>query len=308
MKKIYCSIALCSALLGWGQTDNDALMMDKNNLCIGTMFQHESWDRYWEGTFKRDNLNLGTVTHQSFGIMGNYGVSSKLNLLFGLPYVTAKASAGTLAGQKGFQDLSLMAKYMPIETTIGNNTYSLYTLVGFSVPVSNYPADYLPLSLGLRSKTATFRVMADFQRHHFFSTISGAFMYRNNITIDREAYYTTTYHYTNEVKMPNAIQTQLRMGYRSDYWIAELLWDNMITQTGFDISTNNMPFPSNTMNASRVGMNWKYTFKKISGLSITGGSSYVVAGRNVGQTLAYNIGAFYIINFSKSIPNENKTN
>lgn len=308
MKKIYCSIALCSALLGWGQTDNDALMMDKNNLCIGTMFQHESWDRYWEGTFKRDNLNLGTVTHQSFGIMGNYGVSSKLNLLFGLPYVTAKASAGTLAGQKGFQDLTLMAKYMPIETTIGNNTYSLYTLVGFSVPVSNYPADYLPLSLGLRSKTATFRVMADFQRHHFFSTISGAFMYRNNITIDREAYYTTTYHYTNEVKMPNAIQTQLRMGYRSDYWIAELLWDNMITQTGFDISTNNMPFPSNTMNASRVGMNWKYTFKKISGLSITGGSSYVVAGRNVGQTLAYNIGAFYIINFSKSIPNENKTN
>lgn len=301
-------MALCSALLGWGQTDNDALMMDKNNLCIGTMFQHESWDRYWEGTFKRDNLNLGTVTHQSFGIMGNYGVSSKLNLLFGLPYVTAKASAGTLAGQKGFQDLSLMAKYMPIETTIGNNTYSLYTLVGFSVPVSNYPADYLPLSLGLRSKTATFRVMADFQRHHFFSTISGAFMYRNNITIDREAYYTTTYHYTNEVKMPNAIQTQLRMGYRSDYWIAELLWDNMITQTGFDISTNNMPFPSNTMNASRVGMNWKYTFKKISGLSITGGSSYVVAGRNVGQTLAYNIGAFYIINFSKSIPNENKTN
>ncbi|OXA71961.1 hypothetical protein B0A58_13325 [Flavobacterium branchiophilum NBRC 15030 = ATCC 35035] len=308
MKKIYCSMALCSALLGWGQTDNDALMMDKNNLCIGTMFQHESWDHYWEGTFKRDNLNLGTVTHQSFGIMGNYGVSSKLNLLFGLPYVTAKASAGTLAGQKGFQDLSLMAKYMPIETTIGNNTYSLYTLVGFSVPVSNYPADYLPLSLGLRSKTATFRVMADFQRHHFFSTISGAFMYRNNITIDREAYYTTTYHYTNEVKMPNAIQTQLRMGYRSDYWIAELLWDNMITQTGFDISTNNMPFPSNTMNASRVGMNWKYTFKKISGLSITGGSSYVVAGRNVGQTLAYNIGAFYIINFSKSIPNENKTN
>ncbi|PDS25571.1 hypothetical protein [Flavobacterium branchiophilum] len=308
MKKIYCSIALCSALLGWGQTDNDALMMDKNNLCIGTMFQHESWDRYWEGTFKRDNLNLGTVTHQSFGIMGNYGVSSKLNLLFGLPYVTAKASAGTLAGQKGFQDLSLMAKYMPIETTIGNNTYSLYTLVGFSVPVSNYPADYLPLSLGLRSKTATFRVMADFQRHHFFSTISGAFMYRNNITIDREAYYTTTYHYTNEVKMPNAIQTQLRMGYRSDYWIAELLWDNMITQTGFDISTNNMPFPSNTMNASRVGINWKYTFKKISGLSITGGSSYVVSGRNVGQTLAYNIGAFYIINFSKSIPNENKTN
>ncbi|GEM54778.1 hypothetical protein FB1_09990 [Flavobacterium branchiophilum NBRC 15030 = ATCC 35035] len=301
-------MALCSALLGWGQTDNDALMMDKNNLCIGTMFQHESWDHYWEGTFKRDNLNLGTVTHQSFGIMGNYGVSSKLNLLFGLPYVTAKASAGTLAGQKGFQDLSLMAKYMPIETTIGNNTYSLYTLVGFSVPVSNYPADYLPLSLGLRSKTATFRVMADFQRHHFFSTISGAFMYRNNITIDREAYYTTTYHYTNEVKMPNAIQTQLRMGYRSDYWIAELLWDNMITQTGFDISTNNMPFPSNTMNASRVGMNWKYTFKKISGLSITGGSSYVVAGRNVGQTLAYNIGAFYIINFSKSIPNENKTN
>ena len=97
------------------QTDIDAIMMEKNAFCVGPMYSYSSWKNYWEGTLKRNNQNLGTVSTQMFSVMGIYGISRKLNVLFSVPYVKTKASAGTLHGDKGFQDLSLFVKWMPLK-------------------------------------------------------------------------------------------------------------------------------------------------------------------------------------------------
>jgi hypothetical protein len=282
-------------------------MMSKNNFCFGAVYQYSSWKEYWEGDFKRENLNLGTVSTKSVGIMGNYGVSDKLNVLFSIPYVETNASAGTMKGQKGIQDLSLTIKYMPLEKTIGQSTYSLYALGSYSVPTSNYSADYLPLSLGLQSKTTSLRLMGDYQRGHFFTTFSGAYIKRANITIDRNAYLTDEIHYTNKVDMPDAISVNFRAGYRSNILIAEFVIDNWVTQSGgFDITKNNMPFPSNTMNALKYGVNSKYTFKKMPELSLVGGFNYVVEGKNVGKSNTYYGGVFYVINFKKEKKQDEK--
>ena len=64
------------------QTDIDGIMMSKNNFCTGLLYGYSSWKNYWEGTYKRDNANLGTVSTQMLGVMGNYGITNKLNLLF----------------------------------------------------------------------------------------------------------------------------------------------------------------------------------------------------------------------------------
>src|SRR5882762_3356612 len=80
------------------QTDEDAIMMAKKNFCVGAVYSHSSWDHYWEGTFKRNNQNLGTVSTQMVGLMGTYGVSKKLNILVNAPYVMTHATAGTLHG------------------------------------------------------------------------------------------------------------------------------------------------------------------------------------------------------------------
>ena len=109
--KIVCAILLCSITKqSFAQTDIDAIMMEKNAFCVGPGYSYSSWKNYWEGTKKRENLNLGTVSTQMVAVMGNYGVSNKLNVLFNVPYVVTKASAGTLRGQSGMQDLSLMLK------------------------------------------------------------------------------------------------------------------------------------------------------------------------------------------------------
>jgi len=280
------------------QTDEDAIMMAKKNFCVGGMYNYGSWDKYWEGTFKRNNQNIGTVSNQMIGFMGTYGVTEKLNLLVNLPYVTTHATGGTLHGQKGLQDLSLWVKWLPLEKDLGNGTISVYTLGGLSFPTTNYIADFLPLSIGLHSTNLTGRLMVDYQLNRFFATASGSYIYRNNIKIDRTAYYTTEQHNTNEVQMPDVAMEQFRTGYRSTYLIAEAIVTNTTTLGGFDIRKNDMPFPSNKMNATNVGVNVKYTFKSVQGLSLIGGGGYTVAGRNVGQTKMFNAGVFYILDFS----------
>lgn len=306
LKTFLClSLSLCM-LQSSAQTDVDAIMMSKNNFCGGLMYTSSKWDYYWEGTLRRNNLNLGTVSTQMIGIMGNYGLKDNVNILFSLPYVTTKASAGTLAGQKGIQDFSLMVKWMPIEKKLGKGTFSLYALGGFSTPASNYVADFLPLSIGLHATNATGRLMVDYQVKNLFVTASAAYAVRSNISIDRNAYYTTEMHYTNKVWMPNTVNYNIRAGYRSSRLIAEGIADIIQTNGGFDITRNNMPFPSNQMNATRIGANIKYTVPKMEELSLIGNTMFTIAGRNIGQSTSISAGVFYIIDFTKKKKSDSK--
>lgn len=281
------------------QTDIDGLMMEKDALCIGPMAGYSSWKNYWEGELKRENLNMGTVSTTLYSMMGNYGITSKLNVMFGLPYLKTKASAGQLKGLKGLQDLSIWVKWKGYSKKIGQGRLSLFAIAGYSLPASGYTADFLPMSIGLESKNLSLRGMADYQRGKLFATASYTYVRRSNIELDREAYYTTEMHYTNEVKMPDAAAINVRLGYRDKGSYAELILDNMITMGGFDITRNNMPFPSNKMNATRIAFNGKYSMPFKPNLSLTGGAFTTVAGRNVGQSTGFNAGIFYVLNLGK---------
>jgi len=282
------------------QTDIDAIMMEKNAFCAGGMYTYSSWKNYWEGTLKRSNENIGSITTQMIGVMGNYGVGKKLNLLFNIPYVATKASAGTLHGMSGVQDLSLMIKYRPVNKKIGDARVAVFGIAGGSTPLANYVADFLPLSIGSRSTTAMARLMLDYYYNSkWFATASATYVYRSNIKIDRNSYYTDELILSNEVQMPNAATFNVRAGYRTQWWIAEAVFNNWTTLGGFDMTRNNMPFPSNRMNATALGINLKYVLKKVPQLSLTGGANQIIAGRNMGQSLTANGGVFYVFDFSR---------
>jgi hypothetical protein len=301
MKKIFLIPILIAftSLACLSQTDIDGIMMEKNAFCIGPMFGYSSWKNYWEGTLKRENLNLGTLSTQMYSVMGNYGITNKLNVLFGLPYVKTKASAGQLNGQEGVQDLSLWVKWKAFSKKIASGRLSLIAIGGYSFPISDYTADFLPMSIGLESKNLSLRGMADYQRGSWFGTVSGTYVVRSNITLDRNSYYTTEMHYTNEVDMPDVSSFNIRAGYRDKGLIAEAVFDHWNTLGGFDITRNNMPFPSSEMDMSRIGFNFKYDMPFHPQLSITGNVMTTISGRNVGQATGYNAGIFYVIDFTK---------
>jgi hypothetical protein len=304
MKQLLTNIIILCLLLtlmkpAIAQTDIDALMMEKGALCIGPMAGYSSWKNYWEGTLKRDNENLGTVSTNMYSIMGNYGITSKLNVMFGLPYVKTKASEGQLKGLKGIQDFSLWVKWKAYSKKIGSGRLSLFAIGGYSLPASDYTADFLPMSIGLESKNLSLRAMADYQRDKWFATLSGTYIRRSNVEIDRTSYYTTELHYSNEVTMPDAAAFNIRLGYRNKGIIAEVFGDNWTTPGGFDITRNNMPFVSNKMNTTRIGFNFKYPMPFKPNLSLTGNAFTTIAGRNMGQATGFNAGIFYVLDLSK---------
>ena len=302
---LVCMLLLTMINPAAAQTDIDGLMMEKKFFCIGPTAGYSSWNNYWEGTLKRDNLNMGRVSTTNFTLMGNYGITHRLNLLFGLPYVKTKASAGNMAGQRGVQDLSLLLKWVAYQKHIAHGDLKTFLIAGYTTPLSNYNEDILPLSIGLHSKNVTMRLMADYQRNHLFATASYTYIARSNVTLDRSTYYTTEMHYSNEVKMPDASQWNLRAGYRSETIIAEAIFNKWTTLGGFDIPRNGMPFVSNRMNATSIGLNVKYE-TPLDGLSVTANGSTTVAGRNVGQASGFNAGVFYIMDFHKKNKKEKK--
>ena len=295
-------IVLFCPLLLKAQSEQDGLMMSKNLFCTGLMASSNSFTNYWEGTLKRNNANLGKVTSNMVSFMGNYGINDQLNLIFNLPYVSNRASAGTLHPMRGLQDASVWLKWMPLEKDLGKGAFSCYLLGGASTPLSNYIADFLPLSIGLKSKTVSGRLMGDYQLGDFFVTASATYTYRASINVERNAYYYPhNLVLSNQVNMPDASSLALRLGYRKGASrVAELLLYQNNTLGGNDIRRNDMPFPSYKMNSTVAGFNLKYEFN--SGLSLIGNGGFVLAGRNVGQSSTFTVGAVYIFDlplFSK---------
>jgi len=281
------------------QMENDGIMIPKNYLCPGVMYSTSDWTNYWEGTFKRNNGNLGTVNNTMYSAMVTYGITGNLITTLSLPYVTTNASAGTLEGQKGLQDLSLNLKWKALKFESGKSKLALFVSVTGSIPASNYEANFLPLALGSHSKDFTARGLIDYIYGKLFVTASGAYMTRSNITIDQNAYFTTEEIYSNQVELPNMSDYNLRLGYRSKYFIAEAVGDISTSLGGFDITKNNMPFPSNRMNMTTAGINLRYRLKSLYSLELTGGDDYVVAGRNVGQSNMIHAGISYIFSLTK---------
>lgn len=278
------------------QTPTDGLMMSSGKICVMSVYNYDSWSSYWEGTRKRENLNIGKVNTQSVGLMTAIGISKHINILASLPYVSTSSTAGTLNGQSGFQDFSLGVKFRPIEKDVLFGKLSAMTVLGFSTPVSDYVADYLPMSVGLGATTGSLRGILHYKtKIGAFVTLQAGYIRRSNITIDRYAYYTDRQYNTNEVFMPDAASYSARAGYYSPSLIAEAWMDGMQTLGGTDIRRNDMPFPSNRMNATRIGVMGTYRLPFIKNLSVMSSAGYVVTGRNVGQSASISGGISYII-------------
>jgi hypothetical protein len=293
-------VLLCAPVFLHAQSDVDAIMMGKKLLCAGASFSTGQWNQYWEGGRLRINENLGTVRTNAVAAMGSLGVTKDMNIIYSLPWIQTRASAGQMTGLRGLQDFGLVAKYRFLRKKTERKSFSLFGIAGVSTPSQNYVKDYLPLSIGLGSTNLTMRLMADQTYKWFFTTASTSYIRRSNIRLDRQAYYTTRMIYSSEVQMPDALYSNIRLGYRSSELIAEFVADQWLTLGGFDITKNNMPFPSNRMIQTRVGLAGKYEPKKWKGLSLNGSVFHTVDGRNMGKSTGFQFGVFYIVNFSKS--------
>ena len=294
-------VGVLVAKVSHAQTISDGFMMQKKQVCIATSYNHSSFTYYWEGTLLRENKSLGRLYNQNFGAMVAYGLGKNLNLLASLPYIKTNSGA-TTSGHQGLQDLSVGLKHNPVSITFSNDDknnisrLNLFTIANFSMPASNYYPDYLPFSIGVGSRNYLLGATLGYLgAKGLIVNLNGSYTFRNNIKLERNFYYTDRAYYTNEVFMPNVSQFNASVGYRLNSEFRILGWYNQYnTLGGFDIRRNDMPFPSNNVDMSRISTELLYRPKELnSQWGIMAGGGYTLKGRNTGQTANVSFGIVY---------------
>jgi hypothetical protein len=278
------------------QTIDDAPMMRQRTLSAGFLYSHDSWDQYWEGTLRRTNGNIGTLTTQSVTFVGGYSVTDRFALMASLPYIWTHASQGVLHDMSGVQDLALAAKFRLVDTGAGaHGAFSAFVAGVAALPTSNYTPDFYPLSIGTAGRRAAGHLILNFQSNSaWFANASASYMWCSSVRLNRNSYYTNGQLYlTNEVVMPNVVDYSLSAGIDRGHWRVPISLVQQRTLGGGDIRRQDMPFVSNRMDFVKLDGGVRYALPM--NLSISLGAGHVLTGRNVGQSTTFTSGLVYAL-------------
>ena len=295
---IATALSLLTARAASAQNLEDAEMLKRREVHATVMYGSESWDEYWEGTLQRSNGNVGTVTTRSVATQLGVGVTERLTVIGALPYVWTEASQGVLHGMSGRQDFTLLAKYrMANPLVAGRARLKLLAVGGLTTPTSDYTPDFLPMSIGLHSKSAITRIAAHLQdRSGWFFDGYAERMWRSNVTLDRSAYFTDgQYVETNEVSMPDVAKYRGTLGWQRGPWCIPVGLTAQRTLGGGDIRRQDMPFVSNRMNATMAHAELMYFLPGVSNLRLDLGAALTLNGRNVGRSTSFMTGFTYAL-------------
>jgi Putative MetA-pathway of phenol degradation len=290
--KLFLVLSL-STIVAQAQNFTDGIFMPNRTICAGALVVQDQFDHYWEGTTKRINQNMGVMRMQGIVPMANYGITDKLNVIAMLPYLRTNASAGVMSGWSGFQDMTIGLKYKALKI----NDFELIGTLSGTVPSNNYVAGH-PLAIGNQCKAMIGRAILHYLHPKgWTATAQGGYIARSNIKIDATNYFTTQVINSNEVAMADQTHYSLRAGYYTYRFGIEGIAEQLTTHGGFDIRRNDMMFPSNKMDATRIGVITHYRIKPLKDLHLVANMSYTLDGRNVGQAVTTQIGAFIAFDF-----------
>jgi hypothetical protein len=279
------------------QTPSDGIMMKKMEVCFAVIYDHGTWDHYWEGSMLRINENIGTLTRNTTLPMVAAGITDKLNFIAGVPYVQTHSTGGQLAGVEGFQDLNIALKYQFLNRPMGKGKLMAFGTGGFATPVTNYLSDYMPYSLGFGTNEWSVRGIVQFESDKgMYVRSSLAHLWRGQTEVERDYYYNNGSYYTRFMDVPNAWNYQAAIGtWLLKYSLrVEVNYNLLKCTSGDDIRAYNMPQPTNKIEFDQVGFFAQYYFQKsVKGLGVLAYGSQMNNGRNMGKTTTIGGGVTY---------------
>lgn len=281
------------------QTPSDAIMMNKNELCILLSHTQGKFDQYWEGDLLRKNQTISTVQRKSVMPMAAFGVNNWLNAYIGLPYIWSysdEPNGGKLHGTAGLQDITLALKAKILDKASGIGRMSILSSVGYSRPVTKYLGDYLPYSLGLGDQQLHLRAMAQYSLNAGpYLRLGGGHQIRGYSKAERDYYYNNGSVYSPYMDVPSAWIYEITLGsWLLDNQIKiEASYNGWESTSGDDIRKYNAAQPTNNTAASQVMGNLQFYPKFVKGFGIVLQYSDVLAGRNTAKMAAMTLGITY---------------
>jgi len=289
-------IVAASAASARAQTIDDGIMLTAHSVQAGNVYSRDIWDEYWEGTLKRTNGNIGTITTQSSAWSAVYGFTNRVTGMVSVPYVWTRPSQGVLMGQRGMQDITIGGKYAFLERSSAKlgALRAIFALSG-SFPLSDYTPDFAPLSIGTQSQRITPRLTLNYQTDSgLFLNGTTSYTRRADVTLDRPYYFTDNQFFlTDRVSMPDVSDYALSAGYLKHDLHVHVAFSRQTTEGGGDIRRQDMPFVSNRQNFSRIDVMGMYPIPKINAVAFQFSVARVLDGRNVGQSTTYTFAFLY---------------
>lgn len=288
-----------------GQTPLDELMMPKQDLCILVNYEFGKFDQYWEGEELRKNGTIATVQRRTGLVMAAYGITDKLDMYLGLPFVQTNSTipnGGKFAGTSGLQDLSTGFKYKILDKKTEKHQLSLLASTMFSFPVSNYLSDYQPYSLGLKTPQLAWRILGHYQLPNgLYGRAVAGYVWKGYTKAEREYYYNNGSYFTPWMDVPNSINFDLTVGkwFLQNSLRVEATLSTQNSVSGDDIRAYNAPQPTNKVDFMRLGGFAHYYFPKINGLGVLGYWNQVIDGRNMPEISTWGLGVTYQFGLKK---------
>lgn len=303
MKKLNYYLLLCLTILSLemsAQTPSDAVLMNPGQFCGGIFYNNSSASEYWQGDSLLENGNVGTLTSQSIAAGFTLGIIKNLNIYATLPWIKNSPSAGFVEGTSGIQDFMFAAKYQFLDKKLGAGNFKALVSATGTLPASSYIPEH-PYSIGLGCADGIGRLILAYQSDMgIFGKAQGGYHIRGNSELVRVYYYTfDEAFYSNAVDMPSAIDYSATLGYITKdnlTFKAEAEFSMFNSLGGFDIRPWDQGFPSNEMDAMRIGANFQYIPEFAKGLGLHLNTAYTLNGRNVWKTFNIGGGITYFFN------------
>ncbi|WP_057939080.1 hypothetical protein [Algoriphagus resistens] len=304
MKKYFRTLILLCAGLGLSyqslaQTPTDGLMMPKGDICFLLNFEYGQFDHYWEGETLRKNGTIAKVQRRTAMVMAAYGITKRLDVYAGLPYVSTNSTTpngGKFAGTSGIQDLALGLKYEALRKKGEKGELTVFGSVLFSTPVSNYLSDYQPYSLGIGAPQLAWRALVEYEWNSgVYLRGQAGYIWKGYTEAEREYYYNDGSYFTSWMDVPSAWTYEAVVGkwFMNKSFRAELSYNSSRSTSGDDIRAYNAPQPTNKVDMDRVGVFAQYFFNKPKGLGVVASYSRVIHGRNAPEMTAISAGVTY---------------
>jgi hypothetical protein len=281
--KITIGFVLMIVLSAQGQGMIDGFMRGRGNLTTALSYSTESYDTYYVKDSAVNNPNLGTISTTSVNLFAAFGATKYLDVVIGLPFVSANASQGYWSTQSALQDFSIYLKGRVYEKDFGAlGKLSAMAAAGYIMPASNYVPD-APVAIGHRSKNLEGRLLVQYRLPFgLFVMTQGGYIQRGNITIDRGY----------EVSVPDAWDYVVRVGGSYKIFYADAWLNIQRARSGTNIGAG-VPFPTNAVSYQRAGFTLYSSVPPIKNLGVSAGMSFTLSGENIGKATRVSIGIVY---------------
>lgn len=148
----------------YGQGPISGFRAPEGEIAVALTYSTESFDTYLQPTGNEDR----ELTAVSYNLFMEAATGSRTSVVLTLPYVETDAT------NRGLQDASVWLKYLNFQKINRLKTTNVFTAVGLTFPIGNYPTDN-PAAIG--QQATVFQGRLAYQLRHesgwFINAISG---------------------------------------------------------------------------------------------------------------------------------------